>query len=47
MKVGGTRQLIIPPELAYGQAGAVASNGTYAILPNSVLVFTVQLVGVQ
>ena len=47
MKVGGTRQLIIPPELAYGQAGVVGSNGAYAILPNSVLVFTVQLVAVQ
>jgi FKBP-type peptidyl-prolyl cis-trans isomerase len=47
MKVGGTRQLIIPPELAYGEAGARAQNGAYVILPNSVLVFTVQLVNVQ
>jgi FKBP-type peptidyl-prolyl cis-trans isomerase FkpA len=41
MKVGGTRQLIIPPSLAYGPAGY------NAIPPNAVLVFTVQLVAVQ
>lgn len=41
MKVGGTRQLIIPPELAYGV------NGSGPVPPNAVLVFTVQLVGVQ
>jgi peptidylprolyl isomerase len=47
MKVGGTRQLVIPPALAYGATGALSPNGGYAILPNSVLVFTVQLVNVQ
>ncbi|MEP6618344.1 MAG: FKBP-type peptidyl-prolyl cis-trans isomerase [bacterium] len=36
MKVGGTRQLIIPPVLGYGAAG----NGP--IPPNAVIVFTVQ-----
>jgi FKBP-type peptidyl-prolyl cis-trans isomerase FkpA len=41
MKVGGTRQLIIPPSLAYG------ANGSGPIPPNAVLVFTVQLVTVQ
>lgn len=41
MKVGGTRQLIIPPELGYGV------NGSGPVPPNAVLVFTVQLVGVQ
>jgi FKBP-type peptidyl-prolyl cis-trans isomerase FkpA len=41
MKVGGTRQLIIPPSLAYGP------QGRGAIPPNAVLVFTVQLVSVQ
>jgi FKBP-type peptidyl-prolyl cis-trans isomerases 1 len=37
MKVGGVRQLIIPPSLGYG------ASGTYdgAIPPNAVLVFTV------
>ena len=41
MKAGGTRQLIIPPALAYG------ANGSGAIPPNAVLVFTVELVAVQ
>ena len=40
MKVGGTRKLIVPPELAYG---AGSYNG---IPPYSILVFTVQLVSI-
>ncbi|HKP16541.1 MAG TPA: FKBP-type peptidyl-prolyl cis-trans isomerase [Gemmatimonadaceae bacterium] len=41
MKVGGVRQLIIPPNLAYGPSGS-------GVIPsNAVLVFTVQLVSVQ
>lgn len=41
MKVGGRRELIIPPELAYGpqQVGPIA--------PNSTLVFVVDLVAVE
>ena len=39
MKVGGRRELIIPPALAYGKSG----SGT-TIPPNSTLVFVVDLV---
>lgn len=42
MKVGGKSQLIIPPELGYGAAGA--GN---VIPPNSVLIFDVELVEVE
>lgn len=38
MKRGGTRQLIIPPTLAYGAGGAPP-----AVPPNAVVVFSVQL----
>ncbi len=42
MKVGGSRRLIIPPELAYGSAG----SGTL-IPPNATLVFDIDLLLVQ
>lgn len=41
MKVGGTRQLIIPPALGYG------TRGTGPIPGNAILVFTVQVVSAQ
>ena len=39
MKVGGIRQLVVPPELGYGAAG---SSGV--IPPNAILVFRVEVV---
>lgn len=41
MPVGSTYQFVIPPELAYGPAGAGAQIG-----PNSTLIFKVELLGI-
>jgi peptidylprolyl isomerase len=42
MKVGGRRELTIPPELAYGPAGSPPSIG-----PNETLIFVIDLLAVK
>ena len=42
MKVGGRRELIVPPDLGYGAQGSPP-----AIKPNETLVFVVDLLDVQ
>ena len=41
MRVGGTRRIVVPPNLAYG------SQGTGIIPPNSAIIFEVELLDVQ
>jgi FKBP-type peptidyl-prolyl cis-trans isomerase FkpA len=45
MRAGGIRWLTVPPALAYGAAGAIATNGP-SIPPDATLVFVVELLAV-
>jgi FKBP-type peptidyl-prolyl cis-trans isomerase len=47
MKVGGQRQLVIPPALAWGTAGAYDQYGRVVVPPNATVVFTIDLVQAQ
>ncbi|MFS8638607.1 MAG: FKBP-type peptidyl-prolyl cis-trans isomerase, partial [Gemmatimonadota bacterium] len=47
MREGGTRKLVIPSHLAYGEYGVRGSRGDYIIPPNANLVFEVELVQVK
>ena len=42
MRVGGRRELVIPPDLAYGKQGSPPTIG-----PDETLVFVIDLLGVQ
>jgi len=43
MAAGGTRRLVIPPPLAYGDRGATTASGVYVVPPNTTLVFYIRL----
>lgn len=47
MQVGGTRRLVIPPALAYGNQSVIDGNGHEMIPANSTLIFDVVLVKVD
>jgi FKBP-type peptidyl-prolyl cis-trans isomerase len=47
MKVGGERQIIIPPSLGYGAQEVKDANGKVVIPANSTLYFDLQLVNVD
>jgi peptidylprolyl isomerase len=44
MAVGGTRLMIIPPDLAYGAGGARDGTGAFVIPPGAIVIFAVELV---
>ena len=46
MRVGGTRRIIVPPNLAYGSNDVKDSSGKVIIPPNSTLVYDIEIVEV-
>jgi FKBP-type peptidyl-prolyl cis-trans isomerase FkpA len=46
MAVGGTRRIIIPPELAYGAQGATNQLGQYVVPPGAIVIFEVELLSI-
>jgi hypothetical protein len=47
MKIGEKKQLVLPPELAYGQAGVTAPNGVVIIPENATVIFDIELLNIQ
>ena len=47
LRVGGTRRLIVPPELGYGSTPRTNDAGEVVIPPNSTIVFDVEALAVQ
>jgi FKBP-type peptidyl-prolyl cis-trans isomerase len=47
VRAGGTRRLIIPPDLGYGAAGVRNDQGEFIIPPNSTLVFDIEVVEID
>ena len=48
MRIGGRREIVIPPDLGYGSAGSPIQPGQpQAVPPNSTIVFVVDLLQVQ
>jgi FKBP-type peptidyl-prolyl cis-trans isomerase len=47
MKIGEKRQLVLPPELAYGSQGVTGQGGEIIIPPNATLIFDIELLNIQ
>jgi peptidylprolyl isomerase len=47
MREGGTRKMVVPSALAFGEYGLRDLSGNYAVPPNTNLVFEVELVEVK
>lgn len=47
MKKGDRKMLIVPSYLGYGATGLPDGNNSYKVLPNQVLIFDVEIVGIQ